>query len=138
MSVTVIDEWQPTDRFVVPKEIRMRYPDMHFYFAQNNEDKVSKRLGEGYEIALYPDKTSKTRTGKLRGLDTSGNAVDLTCRRGDTILMVTPQKRYEARQKYIAQKVDSKFKRSSASTKSQIESIDDRISVKETLKKEKL
>ena len=134
MAVQVLNEWQPTDRFVVPKAIQAKYPGKHFCFVRNDEDRVSQKLGDGYEVAFYPEKTDKSKTGKMRG-DTSGQPVDLTCRRGDTILMVLSQERYESQRKYITQKVDNKFKRSSASIKKQIESIDDRIDVKETLKK---
>ena len=136
-DVRVLDEWQPADRFVVPKEIQAKYPDAHFCFIRNDEDRVSKKLGDGYEVAFYPHRTNRYKTGKT-GNNTAGQPVDLTCRRGDTILMVLPTERYKARINYYTQKVNRKFRRSSASTKRQIENIDARLQVKETLKKTKI
>lgn len=77
----------------IPKEISKKYPEMHFVWARNDEDNITKKEGNGYELVHMPELAAR-RVG-VKGYRT---LTDDLVRYGDLVLMMCPVNYYIARE----------------------------------------
>jgi hypothetical protein len=134
-NIKVGNDWRPADRLAVPSSVLKKYPGRHFVWARYEENTLAKKEGDGYE---YPELTPEERKGAPKGKSKiNTDSTDNTIRRGDAILMMIPEERYQARSKYYSALVDEKFPKRKADNLSVIKEIDESIAVEETIKQER-
>lgn len=77
----------------VPDSILKKFPNMHFVWIRNDEDRISIKEGLGYTLVQAPE-ISAQRVG-IKGKRT---LTDDLVRMGDLVLMMCPENYYHARE----------------------------------------